>query len=422
VRRQLLKVLHLVSGDFTPFLKPLWTEEDGDAVSRWLAGEAVPDAVERFEDAVRAASPSGWSVRGFSSGRAAIQIALEAMRLPPASEILLPSFSCAGVILPVLQAGHRPVLVDVDECFNTRFESVLEADSPSVRAIILPHLSGCFARETVSIVEWARTRRIWVIEDLAQAYGVSWRGIEAGTLGDVAVFSTGIGKPLFAPGGGWLAARDPQLARYITSHPTTAESRHEVAQRVRRFVNDFATSRGRRARRLLVQAMRARLPNGPTADSQSAFRLGSISDIDAELARLQVGRAITITTKRRTYAEFWRSGFRDRRTAGLQLLPEEGNVFAKMLLAFPAPGGTREAIRLRATLEAGGIETEASYVPLHLRPPYTAHRRVALPVTERLWSGAFSVPVRPNLVDDDLRRIDAALTRWRTDVDAEEST
>ena len=89
-------------GQFTPFLSPYWSEAERQAVDDWLQGREFPEAPVQLIKAIKAAIGEEWTVKLANLGRSAIQIALEAMDLPPGSEVILPAFACNGVALPII--------------------------------------------------------------------------------------------------------------------------------------------------------------------------------------------------------------------------------------------------------------------------------------------------------------------------------
>ena len=153
-------VAKLVTGRYTPFLAAFWDTEEEHILKEWFGGAEFPNALPLLEQEIGSRLGKDVGIRVLNSGRAALQLILESLNLPLGSEILISTFSCAGVVMPVIQSGHRPVLVDVDEQFNIRFETVLEAYTPSVKAVVVPHLSGCWSRDMDQILGWASEREI----------------------------------------------------------------------------------------------------------------------------------------------------------------------------------------------------------------------------------------------------------------------
>src|SRR5687767_7869006 len=129
--------LRLALGSFTPFLMPYWQEEEQEDLHRWMAGENFPEAGEKLGYLLSNGLEKDFSAYPVNLGRTAIYLALTAAHLPKDSEVLLSTFCCTGLIMPVVKAGLRPVFVDVDDEFNVRLESILEVTSPKVSAIIV---------------------------------------------------------------------------------------------------------------------------------------------------------------------------------------------------------------------------------------------------------------------------------------------
>jgi dTDP-4-amino-4,6-dideoxygalactose transaminase len=352
------------------------------------------------------------------SGRAAIAIALQALNLPPASEVIIPSYACWGLGIPVVVAGHKPVLADVDEQLNLSLEGAQAVDAAGVRAVLLAHLGGAWARDTEAIVAWANQRELAVIEDVAQASSLL-RGPDdqiAGTRGDVSVFSTGPGKLIAAPGGGWLATRDDDVAERAGALTARRADGAAAEQRVRNFMRTVAAPSRKRAWRHLGEMLEYKLPvtrwlrasgNGDGAGPATTFPAGGIADVEAQMVLAQWDAIPAAIDTRRRNAARWR----ERIDAHVDLTaPADHTVHLKSWVRFDDPTAAEE---LRRVLWREGVETEALYTPLHLRQIFDTARRGPLPVTEKVWRGAFSLPVRPSLTEEDWARIDTALGAWR---------
>jgi dTDP-4-amino-4,6-dideoxygalactose transaminase len=399
-----------MTGRHTPFLSAYWGPAERQAVKDWRQGADFSGAPGDLTGMLGESLGPEWAVRAVNLGRSAIQLALQAMDLPPGSEVVLPAFSCNGVAIPVLQAGHHPVLADVDEHFNLSFDSVVEAYSPRVRAVIVPHLSGLWSRDTFKILEWAKARGIWVIEDAAQAMGLHKDGRPAGTFGDAGIFSCSLGKQILGPGGGWLVTRHPGLAQKALSMPLSAEPTAVTARRLRVFADRFASGTAYRGWKHVGAIIRHKVIAPKT--SAHGFAMNRISDIEARLILLQYPKLGEMIRARREHAARWRdllSGYAGK--GRMRLLPMADNICTKMLAVFPGPGGIAESHAFSSTLSRHGIETEPSYVPLYLRAPYAGCRRTSMATTEGLWRGALAIPVRANLDAMDWKRIEKAVRR-----------
>jgi dTDP-4-amino-4,6-dideoxygalactose transaminase len=408
-------------GRFTPFLKPDWPDGEWDVLRGWLAGRTFPSAEAGLVGSIQESLGGSWTVKTANMGRTAIYLALKAMELPAGSEVIVPSFACNGVAAPILRAGLSPIFADVDSGFNLDIESVREAASDRTKAVIVPHLSGLWNRSFSAIVEWARSRGIFVVEDAAQAMGLSHAGKPVGTFGDVGIFSCHGGKQIVSTGGAWLITRIPEIARRLERISLPPESPESLRTRIQAFAGEMAGGNAGRGRRRLTASLRAKLFSRTRAGAPAGdirFPIAALSEIEAQLALLQMPLLRDRIERRRINARRWMDGLGALGLESASILPAEDNVRTKMLLAFPGVNGAEESKMLAGALARRGIECESSYVPLHLRTPYTTFRRTRMDMTDALWRGAFSLPVRPNLDDADWIRIEASLTDLREELAA----
>ena len=152
---------------------------------------------------------------GVASGLDALLLAIDALDLPPQSEILLASNSYIATIMAVVRAGHRPVLVEpMLDTGGIDPDLLVASITKRTRAICLTHLYGlpCDMR---GIMEVANDHRLAVIEDCAQSHGATFDGRKVGTFG-VGAFSFYPTKNLGALGdAGAVTTSDPGIADRI---------------------------------------------------------------------------------------------------------------------------------------------------------------------------------------------------------------
>ena len=155
---------------------------------------------------LRSQFPNSSDIVLTDTGKTALLVTLNMLGLDAGDEVIVPSYCCSSIVAAVLRAGCVPVLADCDANFNIAEQSVAAAISPRTKAILVAHLFGLRAAGLEGILSLARRRGIAVIEDVAQAYGMRLAdGSLAGSRGDGAIFSAGIGKPVMGPGGGWAS-------------------------------------------------------------------------------------------------------------------------------------------------------------------------------------------------------------------------
>jgi dTDP-4-amino-4,6-dideoxygalactose transaminase len=153
---------------------------------------------------------------GVASGTDAIRVMLIASGIRPGDEVVTAPFTFAATLEAVIQAGARPVLVDIDPESGTLDPSKLEeAVTSRTRAILPVHLYGHPADMDL-ILEIAARHGLLVFEDAAQAHGATYKGRKAGSLARAAAFSFYPAKNLGACGeAGAVTTDDPEIAQHI---------------------------------------------------------------------------------------------------------------------------------------------------------------------------------------------------------------
>ncbi len=174
-----------------------------ETVSRVMAsGQFIlgPE-VEQFEKAFASYLDSPFVV-GCASGTEAIYLALAARGIGPLDEVLVVAHTAVPTISAISMTGATPVFVDIDPDLYLMDVADLENKlTARTRAIVAVHLYGMMA-DMEPILKLAAKHNLPVIEDAAQATGASYRGKLAGTLGAFGAFSFYPSKNLGAFGDG----------------------------------------------------------------------------------------------------------------------------------------------------------------------------------------------------------------------------
>lgn len=148
---------------------------------------------------------------GLANGTCALHLVLRGIGLSENDEVITVSNSFVASASSVALAGARPVFVDIGADGNMDPAKLEEAITSRTRAIVPVHLTGRPASMT-EILEIARRRGLFVLEDAAQAVGASLNGKRVGSWGDAAAFSLHPLKNLHAFGdGGMVTSDDPDL-------------------------------------------------------------------------------------------------------------------------------------------------------------------------------------------------------------------
>ncbi len=310
-----------------------------------------------------------------ASGSDALLLALMALDIGEGDEVIVPSFTFFATASAVSRVGARPVFVDIDpRTFNIDPQRIEDSITPATRAIIPVHLFGqCCEMDAIS--EIAQRRRLFVIEDAAQAIGAKYWGRPACSLGGVGCLSFYPTKNLGGFGdGGMLTTHDADLAqrlRLYAAHGMNPRYHHKVI--------------GINSRLDTIQA----------------------AVLNVKLKRLASWSAGRAANARR-YDELLRAAKLDGQLALPQAEPHCEHVWNQYTIR--VRGGRRDAVK--AQLAAAGVSTEIYYpVPLHLQECYRSlgMRPGSLPHTERAAAEVLNLPIFPELTANEQLTVVARL-------------
>lgn len=142
----------------------------------------------------------GGYVATTASGHDAIVLSLQSLKLGKYDEVIFPVNSYPTAFA-IAQSGAKLVPCDVDQNGQLDPKSLEMKISKRTKVVVIVHLYGLVG-EIDQIKQIIRGKKIYVVEDCAQAFGSFYKGKPAGTLGDISCFSFYPTKNLFTLGDG----------------------------------------------------------------------------------------------------------------------------------------------------------------------------------------------------------------------------
>ncbi|MBE1531270.1 DegT/DnrJ/EryC1/StrS family aminotransferase [Actinomadura algeriensis] len=369
-----------------PFTVPSLAGEVSDAVvkvldSGWITtGPQTGQFEQEFADYLGAAH-----VVAVASCTTALELSLRALGLPPGSAVLTPSLTFCGAINAILHAGHRPVLVDIDE--DTLVPSprtVAAAAGRVAAAAMIVQNQGGYPVDVAALADAAGLDRTRVIEDAAHGPGAARDGAPVGSASLAACFSFYATKNMPIGEGGAVASGD-----------------REFADRVRAM----------RLHGMSKDSWRRYLPGGSWRyDVRTVGLKANMTDVQAAIGRAQLAALPGWQRRRAEIVAAY-----DAALAGLPglTLPQrnlDGITHAWHLYQVRVPD--RDAVS--ADLEEAGVATSVHFIPAHQMTAYQeilgADECASVPVTERISGELLSLPLYPGLTGDQVDRVVSALT------------
>jgi UDP-N-acetyl-3-dehydro-alpha-D-glucosamine 3-aminotranferase len=309
---------------------------------------------------------------GVASGTDALILALHAAGVGPGDEVLLPVFSFIASADTISLLGAKPVFADIrPDTFNIDVDQLERLISSRTKVIMPVHLYGQPA-DMEPVLALAQKHGLIVVEDNAQAIGAKYKGRRTGSMGQFGCISFFPSKNLGAYGDGGMILTNSE----------------ESAERLRKLRNHgsakkyYSTEQGWNSRLDEVQAaiLRVKLRH---LDAWGAARRAKAAFYD----RLLAGITGVITPAVSSWAE---------------------HVYHQYTIRVPRRDHVQEV------LAAHEIASTVYYpTPMHLQPVYSSlgYKAGDLPEAERAAAEVLSLPIYPELAENQIARVTEVLAR-----------
>ena len=170
-----------------------------------------------------------------NSGSSANLLSMAALKLkyPEGGQVIVPPLTWVSDIASVLQNGFDPIFVDIDpRTLGMETEAILDAITPSTRAVFLSHIQG-FNGLTDRLLEELERRDILLIEDVCESHGATHKGKRVGSFGWTSNFSFYYAHHMSTIEGGMICTDDEEtyrVLRMLRSHGMVREIGDEEEQ------------------------------------------------------------------------------------------------------------------------------------------------------------------------------------------------
>ena len=336
----------------------------------FILGKAVFDFEKDFAEA--------HSVKhcfGTSSGTDGNHIALWALDIKPGDEIIIPANTFIATAWGATLCGAKPVFVDCHPTsYNLDPEKVEAAITPKTKAIVAVHLYGQPA-DMDALNEIASKHNLHIVEDAAQAHLAEYKGKKVGGLSDATSFSFYPGKNLGAYGeGGAIVTNNDELAKKI-------KLIREHGQSKKYYHDTYGHNYRMEGIQGAVLGVKLKYLDGWTNERRRAAT--KYKELLGEIEQLAV--PIELPDVKHVYH--------------LYVVRVNGKSLAE-----------REETRnkLQSYLSDNGIASGLHYpIPLHLQKCFShlSYNKGDFPVTEDLAQSGFSLPMFPELKDEQIEYV-----------------
>jgi dTDP-4-amino-4,6-dideoxygalactose transaminase len=366
-----------------PFSRTVITESARHAAARVMESGWVTTGPEvtAFETELAAWVGADYAV-GVSSCTAAIEIAVRALRLPPNSRVLTSTITFCGAIHAIVHAGHRPVLVDVDDAtLMPSPETIARAARSGADGFVALHYAGHGA-SLHEVADAAGLPMSRVVEDAAHAIGTEIGGRRVGSFSAATCFSFYATKNLPIGEGGMITTNDA-----------------DMAERARKL----------RIHGMTADAWKRYLPGGNWRYSVAEDGIkANMTDVQAAIGRVHLKELDGWQRRREMLAAAFDAGLAGVPGIRLPARPDGDSRHAWHLYVIrvqPEYGMSRDA--LMARLAEQGIFCSVHFIPNHTQPYFgrflDVHAR--FPVADRAFEEILSLPFYHSLTTSEVERV-----------------
>ena len=362
-----------------PVFRPSYGDAEFEAVKAVMASGWVGLGPKTAEFEKRFAEYLG--VRhavALNSGTAALHLAMVAAGLGKGDEVISTPLTFVSTNHAILYVGARPVFADVEAATaNIDPESVRRRITKKTRAVVCVHYGGrpCKMDALEAI---AREHNLILIEDAAHGCGGEHRGRKLGTIGRFGCFSFHAVKNLATGEGGAIVTNDDAAAARLRKLRWLGISKDTWSRESKTQYSWYYTV------------------------EEVGFKY-HMNDIPAAIGLVQLARLGEMNARREAWARRYDEALADlawieRPIVEPDTRPDWHNYVIQ----------TDHRDDLNAYLAERGVSTGVHYIPNNHYDMYK-NCRGKTPVCERIWQRLLTLPLYPDLTDDDFRLIVAAI-------------
>lgn len=372
-------------GIIIPLFKPSMENQEVKAVrealfSGWIGlGPKTQEFEEKFSDYIGVKYAIG-----VNSGTAALHLALKALDLKTKDEVITTSLTFVSTNHAILYHRAKPVFADIyEDTLTLNIEDIKRKITSRTRVILPMHYAGHPA-DLDEIMDIAKEKNIYLVEDAAHACGAQYKDRYIGTFGNLTCFSFHAVKNLSVGEGGMITTNNKKFA-----------------ERIRKLrwmgINKTTWDRAKNQKKYSWQ--------------YSVDEIGykeHLDDIHSAIGLVQLKKLKRLNQRRRQIVSIYNEAFNKIKWI---TIPTERPYVKSSYHLYVIKVSSTFRNKLIDYLASKGISAGVHYFPNHLYSIYRPYR-THLPVTEDIYRRIITLPLYPDLKDSEVRMITKAVSSF----------
>ena len=366
-----------------PVFKPSFDHRELEALkgpfeSGWIG---LGPKTKEFEDKFSSYIGVDYAI-GLNSATAALHLVIMVANAQ-GGEVITTSMTFVSTNMAILYNNAIPVFADIEkDTLNIDVKEIEKKIGPKTKAIIVVHYGG-HACDMDPIMELVQHKGIKVIEDAAHACGSEYKGLKCGSIGDLGCFSFHAVKNLATGDGGMITCCNPEYDS--------------------------------RLRKLRWMGISRDTWNRSEIDNKYSWfytvdEIGykyHMNDITAAIGLVQLKKLEGLNQRRREIAKIYNESLEN-----LEWLETPVNKGYAKSACHNYVVKVEDRDRLIEYLKEHGISASVHYFPNHLYDMFKEFR-TSLPVTEMVWKKIITLPLYPDLTDDQIGMIVETIRKFK---------
>jgi UDP-4-amino-4-deoxy-L-arabinose-oxoglutarate aminotransferase len=377
-----------VNTPFLPLSKPSITEDEINAVAEVLRSGWITTGTKNaeLEQSVSQITGARYAV-ALSSATAGMHLLLKALDIGPGDEVITPSMTWVSTANQIELCGATPVFVDVNrDTLMVEAEMIEPLINDRTRLIVPVHYAGA-SLDLDPLRALAARHGVPLVEDAAHAIGTKYKGVPIGNSG-TAIFSFHPIKNITTGEGGMLCTDDAELAdkiRQLRFHGLGVDAYDRETQ-------------GR----------------APQAEVLTPGYKYNLPDMNAVLGLGQLARLDALNARRTEIAQLYLELLKDIDEIQPLHLPayEMTHCWHLFVIRVDIDRLSMSRDKFMQALKDKKIGTGLHFRATHTQKFYQekyADSKISLPNTEWNSERICSLPLFPDMTDEDVQRVVAAI-------------
>ena len=377
-----------------PITKPSLDKNDLKHIKNVLTSKILTDGFyqKKSEDIIKNYIKSKF-VAVTHSCTAALEISAILINLKQGDEVILPSYGFVSIANAVVLRGAKPVFVEVNpEDLNISYEDIKNRTTKKTKAIYVIHYAGNSC-EIEKISHYAKSKKIFLVEDVAHAFLGKYKNKFLGTFGDIGVFSFHETKNIVGGQAGCISINNSKLIKrtnYILDKGTNRKN----------FIKDY--------KKKIISSKNNRKFYS-WVDLGSEYRAPELSSALLYSQLLKVKKIQYIRKKNWCIFNKLINELKTKKFYLIKANLESTSAYHILALIFKT---TKLANNFKVISQSKKIAATFHYVPLHKSKMGKKYCSYALPITENIYSRVVRLPLYSDMTRQEIVKISSLIRNF----------